>query len=69
MDMNKYYEQLVGCEIINFYMEEAEEAELPWPVFILKQPNSADNELIRLVLSQDAEGNGGGFAFIEEKSK
>ena len=69
MDMNKYYRQIVGCKIIDFYMEDDNFSLNPWPVFVIKQPNSEGGEEYRLVLSQDEEGNGGGFAFIEEKSK
>ena len=69
MDMNKYYKQIVGCKIIDFYMEDDNFSLNPWPVFIIKQSNSEGGEEYRLVLSQDEEGNGGGFAFIEEKSK
>ena len=66
MDMNKYYKQIVGCKIIDFYMEDDNFSLNPWPVFIIKQSNSEGGEEYRLVLSQDEEGNGGGFAFIEE---
>ena len=66
MDMNKYYKQIVGCKIIDFYMEDDNFSLNPWSVFIIKQPNSEGGEEYRLVLSQDEEGNGGGFAFIEE---
>jgi|TARA_B110000503_G_C7125816_1_gene404535 hypothetical protein len=66
MDMNKYYRQIVGCKITDFYMEDDDFSLNPWPVFVIKQPNSEGGEEYRLVLSQDEEGNGGGFAFIEE---
>ena len=69
MDMNKYYKQIVGFKIIDSYMEDDNFSLNPWPVFVIKQPNSEGGKEYRLVLSQDEEGNGGGFAFIEEKSK
>tara|TARA_R110000850_G_scaffold227590_1_gene352608 strand:- start:348 stop:518 length:171 start_codon:yes stop_codon:yes gene_type:complete len=53
MDMNKYYKQIVGCKIIDFYMEDDNFSLNPWPVFIIKQPNSEGGEEYRLVLSQD----------------
>jgi hypothetical protein len=33
-----------------------------WPTFIMKK----GSDLFKFVLSQDPEGNGGGFAFIED---
>jgi len=67
----KYYGQLVGCKIVDFYMEKDEDALNDWPVFILQgacalSDTGENSDKVRLVLSQDEEGNGGGFAFIEE---
>jgi len=62
----KYYGQLVGCKIVDFYMEKDKDGELDWPVFILQSEFGENGDKVRLVLSQDEEGNGGGFAFIEE---
>lgn len=60
MDMQKYYEQLVGCRVVGFRFER-DEGEL-FPVFTLQLgPQRVD-----LTLSMDEEGNGGGFGFIEE---
>ena len=61
----KHFGQLIGCKIVDFYMEDEDDLN-PWPVFIIKQPNRHGGVKYRLVLSQDEEGNGGGFAFIEE---
>lgn len=59
---NGLYKQLVGCEIIDFRMEQDEyEEEEYWPVFTLR----VNNVKHKLVLSRDEEGNGGGFAFLE----
>jgi hypothetical protein len=64
MDMNKYYGQLVGCKIQDFHFEEGTfKYDNPFPVFTLTN----GSEKVRFVISQDEEGNGGGFAFIEDK--
>jgi hypothetical protein len=60
MDLNKYYGQLVGATITDFKFKKSEYYN-PFPVYTLEQ---ADQK-VDLVLSQDEEGNGGGFAFIE----
>jgi len=62
----KYYGQLVGCKIVDFYMEKDEDALNDWPVFILQSEFGETGDKVKFVLSQDEEGNGGGFAFIEE---
>tara|TARA_R110000765_G_scaffold57048_1_gene112174 strand:+ start:238 stop:444 length:207 start_codon:yes stop_codon:yes gene_type:complete len=66
MDMKKYYAQLVGCKIVDFKFEQDEYAyagDAPFPVFTLERD---DGVRVILSLSSDEEGNGGGFAFIEE---
>ena len=63
MDIDKYYSQLVGAKIIGFEMEEDDMCFLnPFPVFTL----SFGDQKVKLALSMDEEGNGGGFGFIEE---
>ena len=62
MDMEKYYSQLVGAKIIGFRFVEDEYALQPYPVFTLR----LGGQTVEMSLSMDAEGNGGGFAFIEE---
>ena len=62
MDMQKYYSQLVGAKIIGFRFVEEEFALEPFPVFTLR----LGGQTVEMSLSMDAEGNGGGFAFIEE---
>ena len=63
MDMKKYYGQLVGCKIQDFHFEDGTfDYDKPFPVFTLTRRG----EKVRFVLSQDEEGNGGGFAFIED---
>ena len=58
--MKKHYNQLVGAEIVAFNIEQ--DGFQTWPVFILKQ----GKQRLKMTLSKDAEGNGSGFAFIEE---
>ena len=72
MDMKKYYAQLVGYTIVDFNFERDEYGdggEEPFPVFTLQLQGAAlpvgDNK-VKVSLSMDEEGNGGGFAFIEE---
>tara|TARA_R100000388_G_scaffold36831_1_gene28740 strand:+ start:5582 stop:5854 length:273 start_codon:yes stop_codon:yes gene_type:complete len=64
------YGQLIGFEIVDFYMEEVgfddEEYDIQddaWPTFIIE--NKSTKERLKLVLSRDPEGNGAGFAFVE----
>ena len=62
MDMQKYYSQLVGAKIIGFRFDDDDYALQPYPVFTLR----LGGQTVEMTLSMDAEGNGGGFAFIEE---
>jgi hypothetical protein len=62
MNMEKYYSQLVGAKIIGFRFVEDEYALDPFPVFTLR----LGGQTVEMSLSMDEEGNGGGFAFIEE---
>ena len=62
MDMQKYYSQLVGAKIIGFRFVDDEYALEPFPVFTLR----LGGQTVEMSLSMDAEGNGGGFAFIKE---
>ena len=62
MDMHKYYSQLIGAKVIGFRFENDEYALDPFPVFTLR----LGGQTVDMSLSMDEEGNGGGFAFIEE---
>jgi hypothetical protein len=62
MDMKKYYSQLIGAKIIGFEFEKDEYSLEPFPVFKL----SFGEQKIKMSISMDTEGNGGGFAFIED---
>ena len=59
------YEQLKGFTIRGFYM--SNDKYDSFPTFILHRNETEDYQAqtIEFVLSQDPEGNGGGFAFIE----
>jgi len=61
---NKYYGQLVGAKIVGFKLEPYEHFGYRefWPVFTLK----LGGQLVEFTLSSDEEGNGAGFAFVEE---
>ena len=59
----KHFGQLRGEKIIDFEMVPCEYDEHnTWPTFTMEK----GNDTFKFVLSQDEEGNGGGFAFIEE---
>ena len=57
------YGQLIGFEIVDFYMDECEITQDAFPTFIIE--NKSTKERVKLVLSRDPEGNGAGFAFVE----
>jgi hypothetical protein len=57
------YGQLIGFEIVDFYMEETDDNFDAWPTFVIE--NKENKERVKLVLSRDPEGNGAGFAFVE----
>ena len=63
MDMTFYYSQLVGFKITGFRMEEDEFGGDPFPLFTAVSPAA---QTIQITVSQDPEGNGGGFLFLEE---
>ena len=58
-----YYGQLVGFTIKEFKIEIDEGFDNPFPVFVLEKKGEED---IKISVSQDEEGNGSGFLFIEE---
>ena len=52
----RYYKQLEGAKIVRFYgMSEGE-----FPTFEVELPNC---QIIKIEISRDPEGNGGGFIF------
>lgn len=62
---NKYYGQLVGAKIVGFKLVEDDfDGEL-FPEFTLQ----LGKQKVTFTLSSDEEGNGAGFAFIEETTE
>ena len=57
-----YYEQLIGYKIVSYKLDDECEDIEPFPTFILSHPKKAT---IKIDVSQDEEGNGGGFLFLE----
>ena len=60
----KYYGQLIGARVVGFRLERNESFGYRevWPVFTLL----LGSKRIEFTLSSDEEGNGAGFAYIEE---
>ena len=59
----EHFGQLRGAEIIDFHMvPDSYDKYNSWPTFTMRK----GNDVFNFVLSQDEEGNGGGFAFIED---
>jgi len=61
---NTYYGQLIGAKVVGFRLEHDDNFGYRevWPVFTLL----LGSQRIEVTLSSDEEGNGAGFAFIEE---
>lgn len=66
MNMDKYYRQIIGAKIVDFHFKEDGYGADDWPVFILQLGEYNGGMKIKMSLSQDPEGNGGGFAFLED---
>lgn len=59
---NAQYGGLRGAKILEFYMEQCEyNSEEFWPTFRMQKVMTYSS-----LYSQDPEGNGSGFAFIED---
>ena len=61
-----YYQQLIGYKIVSYKLDDEYEDVEPFPTFILSHPKKAT---IKIDVSQDPEGNGGGFLFLEMLKK
>jgi len=61
-----YYEQLIGYKIVSYKLDDECEDIEPFPTFILSHPKKAT---IKIDVSKDPEGNGGGFLFQEMLKK
>lgn len=60
--VNDYYKQLEGWTVKKFLGEDKD----GFPQFVFKRPNEKD---LLIEVSQDPEGNSGGFLFISELKK
>ena len=72
-----YYGQLVGYTIKEFKIEDDSEIDegfdsqyepLAFPVFVLTKGNASGEPDLKISVSQDEEGNGSGYLFIEEEN-
>jgi hypothetical protein len=61
-----YYQQLVGYKVVSYKLDDECEDIEPFPTFILSHPKKAT---VKIEVSQDPEGNGGGFLFLEMLKK
>ena len=61
--MKNYYEQLIGATVTGYEEVEDEHAFNPFPSFSMTHKNGTK---IKVEVSCDEEGNGGGFLFIME---
>ena len=61
-----YYQQLIGYKVVSYKLDDECEDTEPFPTFILSHPKKAT---IKIDVSQDEEGNGGGFLFLEMLKK
>ena len=62
----KYYGQLKGFAISDVAFAYCKDTESYFPTFIMKKKGY---ETIKVEVSRDEEGNGGGFLFISENKK
>ena len=61
----KYYNQLRGYTVIDFNLEsDPYDDDIIFPTFTMKKAGTG--KTIKVSVSQDEEGNGGGHLFIEE---
>ena len=63
--MKEYYEQLIGATITGYKEEKDEYALDPFPTFTMTLKGGAK---VKVDVSRDEEGNGGGFLFIMENN-
>ena len=64
--MKTYYEQLVGATITGYKEVEDEHALDPFPSYTM---TTKDGTKLRVEVSRDEEGNGGGFLFIMNETE
>ena len=63
IDLGHYYEQLIGATITGFELIEDEYALNPFPCYYMTME---DGTKLKVEVSRDEEGNGGGMLFITE---
>ena len=61
MNMQKYYQQLVGATITRFDFNDEGDGLDPFPCYTVQDK---DGNILKIEISRDEEGNGGGFLFI-----
>ena len=61
MNMQKYYQQLVGATITQFDFNDEGGGLDPFPCYTVQDK---DGKILKIEISRDEEGNGGGFLFI-----
>ena len=65
MSMNEYFSQLVGATIDSYSSNDEDPTLVPFPTFVMTLKNG---EKVRVEVSRDPEGNGGGFLFIGDEN-
>ena len=62
MNMNEYYKQLEGAQIVKYHgIKGSDEYTDGFPTFTVRMKNG---EVLKIEVSRDEEGNDGGFLFI-----
>jgi len=61
--IKEHYQTLIGFTVKGLAVDDTDDTTEPFPVLIMEK----DGVEIEVVISQDAEGNGPGFLFIESK--
>jgi hypothetical protein len=57
--LTKYYNGLKGFKVESFFLNDSDETMNPFPTFVLRK----GDQVLTVEVSQDSEGNGGGFLF------
>lgn len=62
--LTKHYRQLQGLVVTGFEIERDEEFDEIWPTLVLSSEDG--KRTVKVTVSQDPEGNGPGYLFVEE---
>jgi hypothetical protein len=57
--LTKYYNGLKGFKVESFFLNDSDGTMNPFPTFVLRK----GDQVLTVEVSQDSEGNGGGFLF------